>query len=301
MPYLIIINGPTAVGKTALSIHLAKAFETVILSCDSRQFFREMNIGTAKPDAKELAAVPHHFINNLSIFDTYTVGDYEKEALTLLEGLFQKHDVVIMAGGSSLYVKAVCEGLDPFPNVDPVIRASLKKTYTLKGIGFLQSQIQQLDPVYYANVDQHNPQRLLRALEVCLSSGMPYSSFRTQTKKERPFQIIQIALEMERPVLYDRINRRVDLMLENGLLEEAQNLYAHKTLNALKTVGYKELFDHWDGNHTLDEAIELIKRNTRRYAKRQLTWLRKVGDIQWFSPKDHEAVAAYVQAQISTE
>ncbi|MGB0840281.1 MAG: tRNA (adenosine(37)-N6)-dimethylallyltransferase MiaA [Chitinophagales bacterium] len=299
MPYLIVINGPTAVGKTALSIRLAKTFKTVILSCDSRQFFREMNIGTAKPDAEELAAIPHHFINNLSIFDTYTVGDYEKEALVLLEKLFQKHDVVIMAGGSSLYVKAVCEGLDPFPNVDPVIRASLKQTYTLKGIGFLQNQIQQLDPVYYANVDQHNPQRLLRALEVCLSSGVPYSSFRTNTKKKRPFKIVQIALEMERPILYDRINYRVDLMIQNGLLEEAQNLYTHKTLNALKTVGYKEFFDHWDGNHTMEEAIELIKRNTRRYAKRQLTWLRKIADIQWFNPKEEAAIEAYIQQQIA--
>ncbi len=278
---LIIIAGATASGKTGLAIELANQLQTEILSCDSRQFFQEMAIGTAKPDASELAAAPHHFVGHLSIKDSYSVGDYEKDALDLLKKLFIKHNQVIMVGGSGLYVKAVCEGLDVFPNVPIEIRESLKQKYEENGLAYLQSQLQELDPQYYAVVDQHNPQRLIRALEVCLASGQPYSSFRQQKKAARPFRVLHFALQMERSLLYERINRRVDQMMAAGLLEEVKGLLPYAHLNALQTVGYKELFDYLRGLHSLETAVELIKRNTRRYAKRQLTWLRKQANVMW--------------------
>ncbi len=277
--HLIILTGPTAVGKTALSIDLAQQLDTVILSCDSRQFYKEMSIGTAKPTKEELAQVKHHFINHCSIEQHYSVGDYEKEVIQLLDKLFQTKDQVIMVGGSGLFIKAVCEGLDTFPTIDPKVRQQLDKTYQEKGLSYIQAQLAQLDPVYFEQVDQKNPQRILRALEVCISAQKPYSSFRSQQKKQRSFNPIHIALTRDREKLYERINLRVDQMLEMGLLEEVKHLYDFKHLNALQTVGYSELFDYLDHKHSFEEAVRLIKRNTRRYAKRQLTWIRRQENV----------------------
>lgn len=294
IPTLIVIAGPTAVGKTALTIHLAQVLNTVIVSCDSRQFYQEMNIGTAKPTGMELAAAPHFFINSLSIFDAYSVGDFERDALAFLEKKFVEKQAILMTGGSGLYIKAVCEGFDPFPTIDKKQRLQIEQQYQQQGIGYLQETLQQLDPVYFKQVDTHNPQRMMRALEVCLATGKPFSAFRKQKAATRPFHTLKIMLDRPRPELYDRINRRVDMMLENGLLEEAEQLYAHKHLNALQTVGYKELFDYFDGVTSLQEAIELIKRNSRRYAKRQLTWFRKDPDFTWFHPEDVDTIRNFI-------
>ncbi|MCM5664081.1 tRNA (adenosine(37)-N6)-dimethylallyltransferase MiaA [Galbibacter mesophilus] len=280
--YLITVVGPTAIGKTALAIDLANAFSTEIISSDSRQFFKEMKIGTAVPDEAELSAAKHHFIQHKSIFENYSVGDFEREALELLSELFKKHDVVIMAGGSGLYNKAVMDGLDDFPEVDSSIREGLNKRLQEEGIEGLQLQLKNLDPSHYKNIDSQNPHRLIRALEICLGTGKPYSSFLQQKKSNRAFKSIQIGLTADRDVIYDRINRRVDIMMENGLLEEAEKLYPNRELNALQTVGYRELFEYFDGNWTLDFAISEIKKNTRRFAKRQLTWLRKDESVLWF-------------------
>ena len=279
---LISIVGPTAIGKTSLSIDLAKAFETEIISADSRQFFREMNIGTAVPSSEELAAAPHHFIQHISVEDAYSVGDFERDALQKLEQLFQRHDKVIMVGGSGLYVDAVTKGLDEFPEIDPQIRISLNDLFAAEGLPALQKQLSQLDPEYYSEVDTENPHRLIRALEVSLGTGKPYSSFRKKKAAQRPFKSVLIGLTADREVIYDRINRRVDLMLEQGLLEEAKALAGKKHLNALNTVGYKELFAFLEGRCSLEEAVEEIKKNTRRFAKRQLTWFRKNPEIHWF-------------------
>lgn len=279
--YLIIITGPTAVGKTSLSLELAQQLDTVIVSCDSRQFYQEMSIGTAKPSTDELAQVQHYFINHRSIHQPYSVGDYEKEAIKLLDELFETKEQVLMVGGSGLFIKAVCEGLDQFPNVDPHIRLQLQQNFEEKGITSLQEQLAILDPIYYQEVDRQNPQRIMRALEVCLSTNKPYSSFRSQAKKKRSFIPIYVVLTRNRDELYARINTRVDWMLEQGLLEEAQKLYPFRYLNALQTVGYTELFDYFDQKISLEEAIRLIKRNTRRYAKRQLTWFRKQEGIHY--------------------
>ncbi|WP_459209425.1 tRNA (adenosine(37)-N6)-dimethylallyltransferase MiaA [Aquimarina rhabdastrellae] len=283
---LIVIVGPTAIGKTNLSIQLAKHFATEIVSADSRQFFKETNIGTAVPSAEELAAAPHHFIQHKSITESYSVGDYEKDALQCIEQLFKHHDYVILIGGSGLYVDAVTKGLDYFPDTDPAVRIQLQKDFDTHGISFLQEQLQTLDPVYYSKVDIQNPHRVMRALEVCISSGKPYSSFLTQPKKERPFNCIKIGLTAERQTIYDRINQRVDIMMNMGLLQEARKVYPQKHLNALNTVGYKELFNHFDGTWELDFAISEIKKNTRRFAKRQLTWFKKDETIKWFDYKD---------------
>lgn len=279
---LISIVGPTAIGKTSLSIDLAKAFETEIISADSRQFFREMNIGTAVPSSEELAAAPHHFIQHISVEDAYSVGDFERDALQKLEQLFQRHDKVIMVGGSGLYVDAVTKGLDEFPEIDPQIRISLNELFAAEGLPALQKQLSQLDPEYYSEVDTENPHRLIRALEVSLGTGKPFSSFRKKKAAQRSFKSVLIGLTADREVIYDRINRRVDLMLEQGLLEEAKALAGKKHLNAMNTVGYKELFAFLEGHCSLEEAVEEIKKNTRRFAKRQLTWFRKNPEIRWF-------------------
>lgn len=284
--YLIIVAGPTASGKTSLSIQLAQHFNTAILSCDSRQFFKEMNIGTAKPNAHELAQVKHYFINHRSIKETYSVGDYEKEAIALLKQLYQQHNVAIMVGGSGLYFRAVCEGLDTFPHIPTDMRNKVKAMYQQGGLKLLQQTLQQQDPTYYQEVDIKNPQRLMRAIEVCLQSGKPYSSFRQQSKKQRFFTPIKIAINWDRQQLYQRINTRVDAMMDKGLLQEVQSLYSYKHVNALQTVGYNEIFRFLDGDIDLPEAIRLIKRNTRHYAKRQLTWLRKEADINWYAPEN---------------
>ncbi|GAB2706148.1 tRNA (adenosine(37)-N6)-dimethylallyltransferase MiaA [Mucilaginibacter koreensis] len=283
---LISIAGPTASGKTALAIELAKHYHTVILSADSRQFYREMSIGTAKPTPDELAAAPHEFINSHSITESFNVGDFEQQGMALLNQLFQMHDVVIMVGGSGLYLKAIHEGFDDLPTVDPAIREALNHLYTESGIAPLQQQLQATDPVYYQQVDINNPQRLIRALEVIKSTGQPFSSLRKAINKQRPFHIIKLAIDLPREVLYDRINHRVDIMMQEGLLEEVKSLLPYRHLNALNTVGYTELFDYLDGKTDLSSAIAAIKQNTRRFAKRQLTWFRRDDEIQWLNKSE---------------
>ena len=280
--YLISIVGATAIGKTALSIALARHFDTEIISSDSRQFYKEMNIGTAVPTKVELSQAPHHFIQNRSIFEDYSVGDFERDAIEKLNQLYKKHQTVIMVGGSGLYVDAVIKGLDDFPEVDPEIRKNLKHILSEKGIEPLQEQLKTLDPITYAKIDIENKQRLIRALEICIGTNKPYASFLKNKENDRGFKTIKIGLKAERDIIYDRINQRVDIMIENGLLEEARTLYPNKNLNALQTVGYKELFRFFDHKITLDFAISEIKKNTRRFAKRQGTWFRKDQEIMWF-------------------
>ncbi len=279
---LIVVAGPTAVGKTVAAIKLAQQFNTVVVSADSRQFFREMNIGTAKPDEGELAAAKHYFINSHSISESFSVGDFEKQGLALLDELFKVHDKVILAGGSGLYIKAICEGFDDLPVADISVREKLNQQLEREGITTLQKQLQQVDPDYYTQVDLNNPQRIIRALEVFETSGKPFSSYRNATVNKRPFNIIKLALDMPREKLYERINLRVDLMVKQGLIQEVKSLLPYRELNALNTVGYSELFDYFDGKTSLDEALLLIKQNTRRFAKRQLTWFRKDKDFVWF-------------------
>ena len=280
---LITVVGPTAIGKTALAIQLAKEYQTEIISCDSRQFFKEMQIGTAVPNPEELAEAQHHFIQNKSIFDSYNVGEFEKEALGKLNELFKTHKVVIMAGGSGLYVDAVLNGLDYFPKVDPKIREDLNKELQEKGIEYLQEKLKEVDVESYTSIAIANPQRLIRALEISIGSGTPFATFKNKPKAKRNFKSLKIGITAERPLIYERINKRVDLMMANGLLEEAKKLYAHKDLNALQTVGYKELFRYFDGDFTQEFAVSEIKKNTRRFAKRQLTWFNKDENIIWFN------------------
>ncbi|HZY38428.1 MAG TPA: tRNA (adenosine(37)-N6)-dimethylallyltransferase MiaA [Mucilaginibacter sp.] len=298
---LIVIAGPTASGKTAVAIELAKHYNTVVVSADSRQFYREMSIGTAKPGSDELAAAKHYFIDTLSISENYTVGDYEREALQLLNELYTTQDVVVLAGGSGLFIKAVCEGFDVFPNVKPGIREKLIEEFEANGIVPLQDKLKAADPVYYERVDLNNTQRVIRALEVFESSGKPYSSFRKSGVNERPFQIVKIGLGMKRDVLYDRINRRVDEMVKQGLVDEVRSLLPYRHLNALNTVGYSELFDYFDSKTDLETAITLIKQNTRRFAKRQMTWFNRDKDIFWVaadSPDLAETIAAIVDSLV---
>ena len=292
--YLIVIGGPTAAGKTSTAIRIANYFGIEILSADSRQFYREMSIGTAKPNDAELAQAPHHFINNLSIQDSYSVGEYEKEVLAKLEQLMEGYEAAILVGGSGLYIRAVCEGLDEFPEVPDPIKQELINQFEQEGLAPLQASLLELDPQYYAEVDTANPHRLIRALSVIKASGEPFSKFRNQAPKERPFEIVKIVLEMDREELYARINQRVDQMVEDGLITEAKSLHPYRHLNALQTVGYEELFNHFEGKISLEEAIELIKRNSRRYAKRQMTWFRKKKDWQRFSPRDIEGILSYL-------
>ena len=280
--YLISIVGPTAIGKTALSIKLATHFNTEIVSADSRQFFKEMQIGTAAPTADELSAAKHHFIHHKSIEDNYNVGAFEVDAIAKLSELYQTHDVVIMVGGSGLYVDAVTKGLDEFPNVKPEIREQLNTTLETKGLISLQEQLKELDLDAYNTIALENPHRVIRALEVCVGSGKPYSSFLNKNKKQRQFKTISIGLTADREIIYNRINSRVDIMVKEGLLEEAKALIPKQHLNALNTVGYKELFNYFNGEWTLDFAISEIKKNTRRFAKRQLTWFKKNKDTFWF-------------------
>lgn len=305
MKHLITIVGPTAIGKTALSIALAQHFNCEILSCDSRQFFKEMTIGTAVPNQEELAAVKHHFIQNKSIFENYTVGDYEKEALLKLEELFQNNDFAILIGGSGLYVDAILKGFDEFPEIDPEIRTEVNSNYEKLGIEYLQEQLKKLDSDYYQKITAENPQtlqnpqRMMRFVEVCIGTGKPYSSFLNQKKNNRNFTPILIGLEADRAIIYDRINQRVDIMINEGLLEEAQTLYPNKALNALQTVGYRELFSYFDGEFTLNFATDEIKKNTRRFSKRQLTWFKRNEATKWFdyaSPKSE--IIKYIQTKI---
>ncbi|AMR31746.1 tRNA dimethylallyltransferase [Mucilaginibacter sp. PAMC 26640] len=280
-PTLIVIAGPTASGKTAAAIRVAQHLDTVIISADSRQFFREMSIGTAKPTPDELAAAPHYFINSHSVTESFSVGDFERECLALLDDLFKKKQVVILAGGSGLYIKAICEGFDNIPDANPAIRERLNNELAEKGIAPLQERLKTIDSAYYAEVDISNPQRVIRALEVYESSGQPFSSFRTAKTNQRPFNIVKIGLDLPREILYHRINQRVDLMLDEGLVEEVKSLTSYRTLNALNTVGYSEIFEYLNGKTDLADAVGLIKQNTRRFAKRQMTWFRKDKEIVW--------------------
>ncbi|MFP9117863.1 tRNA (adenosine(37)-N6)-dimethylallyltransferase MiaA [Flavobacterium sp. RNTU_13] len=280
--YLITVVGPTAIGKTAMAIQLAQHYNCEIISADSRQFFKEMAIGTAVPSSEELAAAKHHFIQNISIFDDYTVGDFERDAIAKLNELFKTNDYTVMVGGSGLYIDAVLKGFDDFPDIGPDVREQIRSRYEAEGITYLQEALKRLDPVHYENVAKENPQRMMRALEVCIGSGKPYSSFLNVKKNSRSFTPVIIGLEAERELMYSRINQRVDIMVQQGLIEEARTLYPNKQLNALQTVGYRELFSYFDGEWTQDFAIEEIKKNTRRFAKRQMTWFKRTKGTAWF-------------------
>ena len=286
--YLITIIGPTAIGKTALSIALAQHFNCDIISCDSRQFFKEMKIGTAVPSDEELASATHHFIQNKSIFDNYSVGDFEKEVIEKLDELFLKNNIQIMVGGSGLYVDAVLKGFDDFPEIDEEVRTKINTDFEQFGIDYLQQKLKELDTDYFQKLSTENPQtlqnpqRMKRFVEVCLGTGKPYSSFTGQKKSQRNFTPIIIGLEAEREMMYNRINQRVDIMMNEGLLKEAENLFPNKNLNALQTVGYRELFDFFEGKTSLEFAIEQIKMNTRRFAKRQITWFKRTENTIWF-------------------
>lgn len=281
MPELVIVLGPTAVGKTDYSIGLAREYGSPVISCDSRQIYREMKIGTAPPSAEQLAAVPHYFIGTRSVTEPYTAGKYELDALALLDELFRDHATLVMCGGSGLYIDALCNGLDAFPDVDPQIREDLMTRLENEGLEALRFELRRLDPQTYASIDPANRQRVVRALEVCIGTGRPFSSYKTAAARERPFSIRKIGLTREREELYDRINRRVDLMMEAGLEEEARSLLPYRDLPALNTVGYRELFDCFDGKYPLEEAVRLIKRNTRHYAKKQLTYWGRDDSIEW--------------------
>jgi tRNA dimethylallyltransferase len=305
MKYLITIIGPTAIGKTSLSIAMAQQFQCEIISCDSRQFFKEMRIGTAVPTDLELAAAPHHFIQNKSIFENYSVGDFEKEAIAKLNELFKTNDFAILVGGSGLYVDAILKGFDSFPDIDTSVREKVNENYEQHGISYLQDQLALLDSNYFKKISLENPQtlqnpqRMMRFVEVCIGTGKPYSSFLNQAKNNRNFTPIIIGLEAERSVMYDRINQRVDIMINDGLLAEAEQLHPHKELNALQTVGYRELFAHFDGESTLDFAIDEIKKNTRRFSKRQLTWFKRTENAQWFDYlTDRAKIIQYIKTSL---
>lgn len=291
---LIMVAGPTAAGKTSLAIQLARYFETEIISADSRQFYQEMSVGTAKPSAEELAAVTHNFIGSHSITDRFSVADFEKAALKKLDELYQKHHIVIMVGGSGLYLQAIEQGFDEMPDADLQEREKWNQLYQENGISYLQAQLQKFDPEYYKTVDLQNPQRIIRALEVTSSTGRPFSSFLKKTKKERLFKIIKIGINPDRSTLYSLIDRRVDAMVENGLIKEALSLLPYQHLNALNTVGYKELFEAFNNNLPVKEAIEKIKQNTRHFAKRQITWFKKDQEIKWFASAVAKPVLEYI-------
>lgn len=296
---IIAVVGPTASGKTGTAIALAQHYGCEIISFDSRQFYREMSIGTAKPTPDELDEAPHHFIDNLSIHDSYSVGQYEEEALALTEKLFEENDKIIMVGGSGLYLDAVSQGFDAFPEVDPAIREALNEQLLEKGLESLQEELQIADPEYYEEADIQNPHRVIRALEICRGTGNTFTSYRTAPKKERPFKVIKIGMEWERTELYERINRRVDIMMELGQEEEARGLYPLRDLNSLQTVGYRELFSYFDGEIPLDFAISEIKKNSRRYAKRQLTWFRRDKDTFWATPENTTAMIEHIDKTCS--
>jgi len=294
--FVLVVSGPTASGKTAIAIELAKAFNTEIISADSRQLYREMSIGTAVPSTKELQQVPHHFIHCCSVGDTFDVALYEKEVLLLLEELFQKHDIVVLSGGTGLYIDAVCRGLDVIPKVKQEIREKVSNFYRQFGLKGLQNAVAEYDPEYFKTVDQQNPRRLQRALEVFEQTGLPFSFYHKKAPVKRDFEVIWTAIDRDKNELHGRINQRVEKMMAEGLLAEAKNLLAFRQLNALNTVGYKELFAYFDEKISLDEAVEQIKTNTRKYAKRQLTWLRKNTDYHWFTADELPKVIQYVKA-----
>ena len=299
--YLVVIGGPTASGKTKAAIKIANYFGIEIISADSRQFYREMNIGTAKPDQAELKAAPHHFINNLSIHDTYTAGDYEREVISFLDQLYESYDMAILVGGSGFFIQAVIEGLDDFPPVPKEIRAKIEKEFKEQGLEVIREKVKAIEPEYFDIMDNKNPHRLIRALSVYEASGQPFSSFLHQQPKIRNFEPIFIYLDTQRSFLYDRINKRVDNMMEKGLLNEVEALYPYRHLSTLQTVGYNELFNYLDGNCSLATAVELIKRNSRRYAKRQITWFRKKSYWHPFLAKDTDAMIKFINQKLKAD
>lgn len=292
---LVVIAGPTAVGKTGVAIQIAKKLHCEIVSADSRQIYREMSIGTAKPSKEELASVKHHFIDSHSIAEDYDAAQFGDEALTVIEKLFEKDDFVILCGGSGLYIKAVCDGFDEIPEVPESIRESLIEGYEKNGVSWLQEKMQELDLEHFAIIDQQNPHRLIRALEVRIATGKSIATFRKNNKRKHSFNILKIGLELSREELYQRIDSRMDVMINEGLFDEAKNLYPYKMKNALQTVGYQEIFDFMDGHYDFDEAVRLLKRNSRRYAKRQLTWFKKDEDFYWFHPQQLEAMLKLIE------
>lgn len=291
---LVVIVGPTGSGKTDLSIRLALHYRAPILSTDSRQVYRGLPIGTAQPTGEQLQAVEHHFVASHDLNDNFNCGEYEMQALARLDELFTSHDCVVAVGGSGLYIRALCEGMDDLPQADAALRRELAARLESDGIEPLAEELKTLDPTYYAEVDRSNPARVVRALEVCLQTGLPYSQLRTGIRRRRNFDIVKVGVDLPREELYDRINRRVDRMLAEGLEAEARAVYPHRRLNALQTVGYREFFDYFDGLISCDQAVELIKRNSRRYAKRQLTWFRRDEEIRWFGPEETEAIISYI-------
>lgn len=295
MKTLVVLTGPTGVGKTELSLRLAEALGSPVLSCDSRQIFREMSIGTAAPTAEQLARVPHYFIATKSIHEPYSAAKFETEVLALLETLFEDHDAVLMTGGSMMYIDAVCKGIDDMPDVDPAIRAELADRYRTEGLEPLLEELRQLDPLYYEQVDRQNHKRVLHGLEICRMTGLPFSSFRRDKAKERTFRILKICLNRDRQELYDRIDRRVDDMMQQGLENEARGLYPFRHLNALNTVGYKEMFDYFEGKTSLDQAITALKYNTHKYVRKQLTWFRRDPDYHWFHPDETDKIEKIVK------
>ena len=291
---LIVITGPTAVGKTALCLDIAQHFGIPIINADSRQIYKELKIGTASPTSEQLQLVPHYFVGSLSLTDYYSASLFEQQVLEILSRQFRSHDFALMAGGSMMYIDAVCDGIDDIPTVDDQTRETLKQRLKEEGLEALVEQLKELDPEYYEIVDRQNPRRVVHGLEICLMTGKTYTSFRKREKKQRPFRIVKIGLNRPREELYDRINQRVDQMMQQGLLEEAKALYPMRQMNALNTVGYKELFDYLDGRWPLEEAVERIKGNTRRYARKQLTWYKKDPQIRWFHPDEKEQIISYI-------
>lgn len=295
---LIVVLGPTGIGKTDLSIEIAEKYNTEIISSDSRQIYRDMVIGTAAPDNTQLARIKHHFIGILSPEDYYSAAQYETDVMSLLENLFTKYDNVVMTGGSMMYIDAVCKGIDDIPTIDSETRRMILERYETEGLEPLAAELKLLDPEYYATADIRNPKRVMHALEVCYMTGRTFTSFRTQTKKERPFNIIKTGLKREREELYDRINRRVDIMLENGLVEEVKKLEKYRNLNSLNTVGYKEIFKYLDGEYTLDFAADKIRQNSRIYSRKQMTWFKKDPETVWFHPEDKESIFRFIDSAI---
>ena len=295
---LIVLIGPTGVGKTELSLSIAESFHTCIVSADSRQLYADLKIGTAAPTPDQLARVPHHFVGTLQLTDYYSAAQYETEVMNKLEELFKENDVVVLTGGSMMYVDAICKGIDDIPTVDKETRELMLQRYEEEGLEQLCKELKLLDPEYYNIVDLKNPKRVIHALEICYMTGKTYTSFRTRSTKERPFHIIKIGLTRDREELYDRINRRVDIMMQDGLLEEARSVYTYKHLNSLNTVGYKEMFKYLDGEWTLDFAIEKIKQNSRIYSRKQMTWFKRDTDISWFHPEQQKEIMQHIKSQI---
>ena len=294
-PTLLVLLGPTGVGKTNISLNMAEYFACPILSSDSRQFYRELKIGTAAPNEEELKRVKHYFIGSHSIFDEYNAGQYEQDAIQLLDELFQKQSEVMLVGGSMMYIDAICNGMDNIPNVDSENREHWQKQYAELGLKYIQQELKRLDPKHFAQVDILNPKRIMHALEICRMTGKPYSDFRTGERKERNFNVLKIGLNWPRPELYERINARVDEMMRQGLLQEAERFYPHRKLNTLNTVGYKELYEYMDGTWTLDFAVNMIKQDSRRYAKRQMTWFNRDNEIKWFHPENEEEILEFIE------